>query len=89
MIKLENVTKRFGNMVAVDNVSIDILEGEFFVLLGPSTPSRLLSAFPADVPVARVPLADAASAIRDFLRDCAPHTPPLTQADGTESGLTG
>ena len=60
-----------------------------FVLLGPSTPSRLLSAFPADVPVARVPLADAASAIRDFLRDCAPHTPPLTQADGTESGLTG
>jgi ATP-dependent DNA helicase DinG len=60
-----------------------------FVLLGPSTPSRLLSAFPPDVPVARVPLADAASAIRDFLRDCAPHTPPLTQADRTESGLTG
>ena len=60
-----------------------------FVLLGASTPSRLLSAFPPDVQVSRVPLADAASAIRDFLRDCAPHTPPLTQADGTESGLTG
>jgi spermidine/putrescine transport system ATP-binding protein/putrescine transport system ATP-binding protein len=36
VISIRNVTKRFGNMVAVDNVSIDILEGEFFVLLGPS-----------------------------------------------------
>jgi putrescine transport system ATP-binding protein len=30
------VTKRFGNLAAVDHVSLDILEGEFFVLLGPS-----------------------------------------------------
>ncbi|MEY3906669.1 MAG: putrescine transporter subunit: ATP-binding component of superfamily, partial [Pseudomonadota bacterium] len=36
VISIRNVTKTFGNMVAVDNVSLDILEGEFFVLLGPS-----------------------------------------------------
>jgi spermidine/putrescine ABC transporter ATP-binding subunit len=36
VIQVRNVTKRFGNMVAVDNVSLDITAGEFFVLLGPS-----------------------------------------------------
>jgi spermidine/putrescine ABC transporter ATP-binding subunit len=36
IIQIRNVTKRFGNMVAVDNVSLDIVRGEFFVMLGPS-----------------------------------------------------
>jgi spermidine/putrescine ABC transporter ATP-binding subunit len=36
IIQIRGVTKRFGKMVAVDNVSLDILAGEFFVLLGPS-----------------------------------------------------
>lgn len=36
IIQIRNVTKRFGNMVAVDNVSLDIKAGEFFVMLGPS-----------------------------------------------------
>jgi spermidine/putrescine ABC transporter ATP-binding subunit len=36
IIQIRNVTKRFGNMVAVDNVSLDIIPGEFFVMLGPS-----------------------------------------------------
>ncbi|MDX9953573.1 MAG: ABC transporter ATP-binding protein [Anaerolineae bacterium] len=35
-IKIENVTKRFGNFVAVDNVSLTIHDHEFMVLLGPS-----------------------------------------------------
>ncbi|BCF99223.1 ABC transporter ATP-binding protein [Paraburkholderia sp. PGU19] len=35
-IRLHNVTKRFGDIVAVDDVSIDVNEGEFVVLLGPS-----------------------------------------------------
>ena len=37
IISIQNVTKRFGSAVtAVDNVSLDIQEGEFFALLGPS-----------------------------------------------------
>jgi spermidine/putrescine transport system ATP-binding protein len=35
-ISLENVSKRFGKLEAVKNVSLDIREGEFFSLLGPS-----------------------------------------------------
>ena len=36
IITFENVTKRYGRVVAVDNVSMSIDEGEFFALLGPS-----------------------------------------------------
>ncbi|MEJ7173513.1 ABC transporter ATP-binding protein [Staphylococcus caprae] len=36
MIEFKNVTKRYGNNIAVDNVSFNIKEGEFFVLIGPS-----------------------------------------------------
>jgi spermidine/putrescine ABC transporter ATP-binding subunit len=36
IITFENVTKRYGKVVAVDNVSLNIDEGEFFALLGPS-----------------------------------------------------
>ena len=36
IITFENVTKRYGKVVAVDNVSFSIEEGEFFALLGPS-----------------------------------------------------
>jgi ABC-type Fe3+/spermidine/putrescine transport system ATPase subunit len=35
-ISFEGVTKRFGKLVAVREVSLDIEEGEFFSLLGPS-----------------------------------------------------
>ena len=50
LIRIENVTKRFGPVVAVDRVSLDILVGEFFVLLGPSgcgktTLLRMLAGF--------------------------------------------
>ncbi|MCY1580611.1 ABC transporter ATP-binding protein [Staphylococcus pettenkoferi] len=36
MIEFQNVSKRYGNKVAVDDVSFNIDEGEFFVLIGPS-----------------------------------------------------
>jgi spermidine/putrescine transport system ATP-binding protein len=36
IIRLENVTKRFGKVAAVDDVTLTVEEGEFFALLGPS-----------------------------------------------------
>ena len=35
-VRLENVTKRFGAATAVNNISLEIKSGEFFVLLGPT-----------------------------------------------------
>lgn len=35
-VKLENVTKRFGEIIAADNVNLTINDGEFFTFLGPS-----------------------------------------------------
>jgi spermidine/putrescine transport system ATP-binding protein len=35
-VRLEHITKRFGDQVAVDDLSLDIEHGEFFSLLGPS-----------------------------------------------------
>ena len=33
-VKLENITKRFGNLIALDDITLDIQDEEFFVLLG-------------------------------------------------------
>ncbi len=35
-IRLENIVKRFGRVVAVDDVSFEIKDGEFLTLVGPS-----------------------------------------------------
>ena len=35
-LEIRNVTKRFGDLVAVNNVSLEIKEGEIFTFLGPS-----------------------------------------------------
>ena len=49
-IQIENVTKRFGDFTAIDNLSLDIYKNEFFSLLGPSgcgktTLLRMLAGF--------------------------------------------
>lgn len=36
MIKYENIEIKYGDFVAIDNLNLDIREGEFFTFLGPS-----------------------------------------------------
>ena len=50
LIRFRNVTKRFGDFTAIDDLSLDIYQREFFALLGPSgcgktTMMRLLAGF--------------------------------------------
>nr|WP_247738146.1 MULTISPECIES: ABC transporter ATP-binding protein [Sulfitobacter] len=50
LIRFENVTKKFGEFVAIDDLSLDIYAQEFFALLGPSgcgktTMMRMLAGF--------------------------------------------
>jgi putative spermidine/putrescine transport system ATP-binding protein len=35
-VRFENVSRHFGEVKAVDNLNLDILDGEFFTMLGPS-----------------------------------------------------
>jgi len=35
-IRLENISKNFGNFTAVEDLDLDVADGEFFVLLGPT-----------------------------------------------------
>ncbi len=49
-VRLSNITKRFGDFTAVDDLNLDIYEGEFFSLLGPSgcgktTTLRMIAGF--------------------------------------------
>ncbi len=49
-VELRSVTKRFGDVVAVDDISIAFAQGEFFTLLGPSgcgktTTLRMIAGF--------------------------------------------
>jgi ABC-type multidrug transport system ATPase subunit len=51
IISVQNLTKKFGDFLAVDNVSFEIEKGEIFSLLGPhgagkSTTLRILSTLP-------------------------------------------
>ena len=69
-ITLKNVTKRFGDVVAVNDISLEIDSGEFFSLLGPSgcgktTTLRMIGGF------------DQPTSGEIFINDVAiGHTPP-------------
>lgn len=36
MVKVESLVKRYGNLVALDHLNLEINEGEIFGLLGPN-----------------------------------------------------
>ena len=49
-VRLEAVVKRYGDVVAVDGVDLDVRDGEFFSMLGPSgsgktTTLRMIAGF--------------------------------------------
>jgi putative spermidine/putrescine transport system ATP-binding protein len=49
-VRLERVEKRFGDVVAVDNIDLEVHDGEFFSMLGPSgsgktTTLRMIAGF--------------------------------------------
>ncbi|WP_395700314.1 ABC transporter ATP-binding protein [Aquabacterium sp.] len=75
-ISLQGITKRFGAVTAVDELHLDIADGEFFVLLGPSgagktTTLRLIAGLEApDAGVLRMNGQDLGGAA-PAQRDCA------------------
>ena len=42
-IQLENVKKSFGKVQALNGITIDVKDKEFFVLFGPAEPAKLQS----------------------------------------------
>jgi putative spermidine/putrescine transport system ATP-binding protein len=49
-VRLEKIEKRFGDVVAVDSIDLDVFDGEFFSMLGPSgsgktTTLRMIAGF--------------------------------------------
>ena len=36
MIKIENLVKRYGSLIALDHLNLEVKEGEIFGLLGPN-----------------------------------------------------
>ena len=75
LIQIENVSKNFGSFTAVNNVSLDIFEREFFALLGPSgcgktTLMRMLAGF-------ETPSAGSISIAGQDLAGIPPHKRPV------------
>jgi ABC-2 type transport system ATP-binding protein len=40
MIKIENLSKQFGDLLALDNLNLEIAQGEFFAFLGPNAAGK-------------------------------------------------
>lgn len=72
LLELRNVTRRFGELVAVDNLSFDIEACEFFSLLGKTTLLRRISGL--DAPDAGDIFLDGGSLLRITLEERPIHT---------------
>jgi len=75
LVRFQGVTKRFGDQVAVDDLSLDIFEREFHALLGPSgcgktTLMRMLAGF-------ETPDAGTITLAGEDLADLPPHQRPV------------
>ena len=75
-ISLQGITKRFGDVTAVDEMQLDIADGEFFVLLGPSgagktTTLRLIAGLEAPDTGALLMNGEDMTAAAPAQRDCA------------------
>ena len=97
-IRLSGLTKRYGDVVAVDGIDLEIAEGEFFTMLGPSgsgktTTLRMIAGFEeptsgsvelAGVDVVGIPPYD--RAVNTVFQDYAlfPH---MTVAENVEYGM--
>ena len=87
LLEIRNVTRRFGDFVAVDDVSFAVDAGEFFTLLGPSgcgktTLLRMIAGF--DLPDAGAIVLDGVD-----LKDTPPNGDPSTRCSrATRSSRT-
>ncbi len=41
IVKIENLVKRYGELIALDHLNLDIKKGEIFGLLGPNGSGKL------------------------------------------------
>jgi multiple sugar transport system ATP-binding protein len=75
-ISIQGITKRFGDVTAVDAMQLDIADGEFFVLLGPSgagktTTMRLIAGLEAPDSGRVLMNGEDVTTAAPALRDCA------------------
>ena len=45
MIELDRLVKKFGDLVAVNDISLKIARGEFFAMLGPNAAGKTTTIF--------------------------------------------
>lgn len=96
MIEVQNITKRYGNITAIDRVTFSVAKGEVLAFLGPNgagktTTMRILTCFmPATEGTARVAGFDCADQPMEVKRRIGyvPETPPVYQEFTVSEYLT-